>query len=115
MIILQIGLSDTLNAIILILIAVLLVLVYRRIVSPKDEQKNTQKVKFSGGVKYSVEFEDHVISLLDERHSLKEQESRIRQEHSSGKIGPRQASLSLKPILARLSQIDLELKSSGIL
>ena len=52
---------------------------------------------------------------MDERHELKRQEASIRMQHSQKLIGTREANSSLKPLLARLNEIDSELKAQGIL
>jgi hypothetical protein len=120
-------LSLILNSIIALLILVLVVLIYRRLVEDKTPPAATTSptvrlVNPPAKVPeqefhqdYHAKLEEHFIALMDERHELKRHEAEIRREHAQKLVSTRGANIQLKPLLARLAEIDSELKAQGIL
>ncbi len=116
-------LSSILDAIIAVLLVVLLVLILRRLVEDRSTKQGEPAKGGAGsrgsnpeyGEAYASHMEEHFVTLLDERHRLREEEAVVRAAHAQKALTTREANSHLKPLLSRITQIDSELKAAGIL
>jgi hypothetical protein len=118
-------LATILDAIIIILLAVLAVLVFRRLVQ-KPYVRNMYKqavaenpwphAKRLGPTRLQeISFEDYVVNLIEERHAIKDAQVELRRRVVEGSLDSKPADKQIRQLEARLKQIDSELTRAGVL